>query len=94
MWVCFVIQSCNLSANQNYIFNCILDLFEDIVKTNTYILTFCDREKTVIIDLLDSKEFILVEIFLILKIFGFINLIIQEYFKKIWIMNLINHFLN
>ena len=62
MWVCFVTQSCNLSANQKYIFNCILDLFGDTIKTNTYILNFCDREKTVIIDLLDSKEFMLVEI--------------------------------
>ena len=63
MWVCFVTQSCNLSANLKYIFNCILDLFGDTVKSNyTYILTFCDRTKLVIIDLLDSKEFMLVEI--------------------------------
>ena len=40
-----------------------LDLFVNDFKTNyTYILTFCDREKTVIIDLLDNKEFMLVEI--------------------------------
>ena len=63
MWVCFVTQSCNLSANLKYIFNCILDLFGDTVKTNyTYILSFCDRTKPVIIDLLDSKEFMFVEI--------------------------------
>ena len=63
MWVYFIAKSCNLSANLKYIFNCILDLFGDTVKSNyTYILTFCDITKLVIIDLLDSKEFMLVEI--------------------------------
>ena len=43
--ICFVAQSSNarLSANQKYIFNCILDLFGDDVKSNfTCMLTFCD----------------------------------------------------
>ena len=43
--ICFVAQSCNarLSANQKYIFNCILDLFGDDVKSNfKCMLTFCD----------------------------------------------------
>ena len=63
--ICFVAQSCNarLSANQKYIFNCILDLFGDDVKSNfTCMLTFCDGAKPVIIDSLQSKEFMFHEI--------------------------------
>ena len=63
MWVCFVTQSCNLNANLKYIFNCILNLFGNDFKSNfTYILSFLDSVKPVIIELLDSKEFMLVEI--------------------------------
>ena len=63
--ICFVAQSCNarLSANQKYIFNCILDLFGDDVKSNfTCMLTFCDGAKPVILDSLQSKEFMFHEI--------------------------------
>lgn len=63
--ICFVAQSCNarLSANQKYIFNCILDLFGDDVKSNfTCMLTFCDGAKPVIIDSLQSQEFMFHEI--------------------------------
>lgn len=63
--ICFVAQSRNarLSANQKYIFNCILDLFGDDVKSNfTCLLTFCDETKPVIIDSLQSKEFMFHEI--------------------------------
>ena len=63
--ICFVAQSSNarLSANQKYIFNCILDLFGDDVKSNfTCMLTFCDGAKPVIIDSLESKEFMFHEI--------------------------------
>ena len=63
--ICFVAQSSNarLSANQKYIFNCILDLFGDDVKSNfTCMLTFCDGGKPVIIDSLESKEFMFHEI--------------------------------
>lgn len=51
--ICFVAQSYNarLSANQKYIFNCILDLFGDDVKSNFIcMLTFCDGAKPVILD--------------------------------------------
>ena len=74
--ICFVAQSCNarLSANQKYIFNCILDLFGDDVKSNFIcMLTFCDGAKPVILDSLQSKQFMFHEIFL----------------KKIYRMNLI-----
>lgn len=63
--ICFVAQSSNarLSANQKYIFNCILDLFGDDVKSNfTCMLTFCDGGKPVIVDSLQSKEFMFHEI--------------------------------
>jgi energy-coupling factor transporter ATP-binding protein EcfA2 len=63
--ICFVAQSCNarLSANQKYIFNCILDLFGDDVKSNFIcMLTFCDGAKPVIIDSLQSKQFMFHEI--------------------------------
>lgn len=63
--ICFVAQSCNarLSANQKYIFNCILDLFGNDVKSNfTCMLTFCDGAKPVILDSLQSKEFMFHEI--------------------------------
>ena len=63
--ICFVAQSCNarLSSNQKYIFNCILDLFGDDVKSNfTCMLTFCDGAKPVILDSLESKEFMFHEI--------------------------------
>ena len=58
-------QSCNvrLSLNQKYIFNCILDLFGDNVKSNFIcMLTFCDGAKPVILDSLQSKEFMFHEI--------------------------------
>lgn len=63
--ICFVAQSCNarLSANQKYIFNCILDLFGDDVKANFIcMLTFCDGAKPVILDSLQSKQFMFHEI--------------------------------
>ena len=63
--ICFVAQSCNarLSANQKYIFNCILDLFGDDVKSNFIcMLTFCDGAKPVILDSLQSKQFMFHEI--------------------------------
>ena len=63
--ICFVAQSCNarLSLNQKYIFNCILDLFGDDVKSNFIcMLTFCDGAKPVILDSLQSKEFMFHEI--------------------------------
>ena len=63
--ICFVAQACNarLSANQKYIFNCILDLFGDDVKSNFIcMLTFCDGAKPVILDSLQSKEFMFHEI--------------------------------
>ena len=63
--VCFVAQSCNarLSANQKYIFNCILDLFGDDVKSNFIcMLTFCDGTKPVILDSLQSDKFMFHEI--------------------------------
>ena len=63
--ICFVAQSCNarLSANQKYIFNCILDLFGDDVKSNFIcMLTFCDGAKPVILDSLQSEQFMFHEI--------------------------------
>ena len=63
--ICFVAQSCNarLSANQKYIFNCIMDLFGDDVKSNFIcMLTFCDGAKPVILDSLQSKQFMFHEI--------------------------------
>lgn len=63
--ICFVAQSCNarLSSNQKYIFNCILDLFGDDVKSNFIcMLTFCDGAKPVILDSLQSKQFMFHEI--------------------------------
>lgn len=63
--ICFVAQACNarLSANQKYIFNYILDLFGDDVKSNFIcMLTFCDGAKPVILDSLQSKEFMFHEI--------------------------------
>ena len=63
--ICFVAQSSNarLSANQKYIFNCILDLFGDDVKGNFIcMLTFCDGGKPVILDSLQSANFMFHEI--------------------------------
>ena len=63
--ICFVAQSSNarLSANQKYIFNCILDLFGDDVKGNFIcMLTFCDGGKPVILDSLQSQNFMFHEI--------------------------------
>ena len=63
--ICFVAQSCNarLSANQKYIFNCILDLFGDDVKSNFIcMLTFCDGAKPVILDSFQSNQFMFHEI--------------------------------
>ena len=63
--ICIVAPSCNarLSANQKYIFNCILDLFGDDVKSNfKCMLTFCDGAKPVILDSLQSEEFMFHEI--------------------------------
>ena len=61
----FISQSSNarLRANQKYIFNCILDLFGDDVKSNfIYMLTFCDGAKPIILDSLQSRQFMFQEI--------------------------------
>ena len=63
--ICFFAQSCNvrLSSNQKYIFNCILDLFGDDAKSNFIcMLTFCDLAKPVILDSLQSKQFMFHEL--------------------------------
>ena len=60
---CFSISNARLRANQKSIFNSILDLFDDDVKSNfIFMLTFCDGAKQVILDSLQSKQFMFHEI--------------------------------
>ena len=63
--ICFVAQSsrCRLTTNQKYIFNCILDLFGNDLKSNfVFMLTFADGTKPLIVDALQSKESLFYEI--------------------------------
>ena len=63
--ICFVAQSSNrrLTAYQKYIFDCILDLFGNDLKSNfVFMLTFADGSKPLTVDAFQSKESLFYEI--------------------------------